>query len=177
MSAGSSRPFTSGSGGTSGRQRVIVCYNCKGEGHMAKQCTKPKRKRDAEWFKDKVLLVQAQASGQVLQEEELDFLARVINQSNHALAEVHNHDNVNTNMINQDVQEMPSSEQSNVVNHLETEITSAYSQVVVVAAAAVVVTTTTPVRSMTVIMMTVAPVTTLLRGRLMPITTPLPEMI
>nr|GEY94647.1 hypothetical protein [Tanacetum cinerariifolium] len=75
MSAGSSRPFTSGSGGTSGRQRVIICYNCKGEGHMAKQCTKPKRKRDAEWFKDKVLLVQAQASGQVLQEEELDFLA------------------------------------------------------------------------------------------------------
>nr|GEY49633.1 integrase, catalytic region, zinc finger, CCHC-type, peptidase aspartic, catalytic [Tanacetum cinerariifolium] len=75
MSASSSRPFASGSGGTSGRQRVIVCYNCKGEGHMAKQCTKPKRKRDAEWFKDKVVLVQAQANGQVLQEEELDFLA------------------------------------------------------------------------------------------------------
>nr|GFA45793.1 hypothetical protein [Tanacetum cinerariifolium] len=75
MLTGSSRPFASGSGGTSGRQRVIVCYNCKGEGHMAKQCTKPKRKRDAEWFKDKVLLVQAQASRQVLQEEELDFLA------------------------------------------------------------------------------------------------------
>nr|GEZ52403.1 hypothetical protein [Tanacetum cinerariifolium] len=75
MSAGSSRPFSSGSGGASGRQRVIVCYNCKGEGHMSKQCTKPKRKRDAEWFKDKVLLVQAQANGQVLQEEELEFLA------------------------------------------------------------------------------------------------------
>nr|GEU72237.1 hypothetical protein [Tanacetum cinerariifolium] len=38
-------------------------------------CTKPMRKRDAEWFKDKVLLVQAQANGQVLQEEELEFLA------------------------------------------------------------------------------------------------------
>nr|GFA32745.1 hypothetical protein [Tanacetum cinerariifolium] len=75
MSAGSSRPFASRSEGTSGRQRVIVYYNCKGEGHMAKQCTKPKRKHDAEWFKDKVLLVQAQANGQVLQEEELDFLA------------------------------------------------------------------------------------------------------
>nr|GFD08962.1 hypothetical protein [Tanacetum cinerariifolium] len=49
MSAGSSKPFTSGSGGTSGKQRVIVCYNCKGEGHMSKHCTKPKRKRDVEW--------------------------------------------------------------------------------------------------------------------------------
>nr|GEY38846.1 hypothetical protein [Tanacetum cinerariifolium] len=53
MTAGSSRPFASGSGGASRKQRVIVCYNCKGEGHMSKQCTKPKRKRDAEWFKDK----------------------------------------------------------------------------------------------------------------------------
>ncbi|GJV44230.1 hypothetical protein Tco_1428766 [Tanacetum coccineum] len=41
-----------------------------------------------------------------------------------ALAEVHNHDNVNNNMINQAVQAMTSFEQSNVVNHLETEITS-----------------------------------------------------
>nr|GEY52152.1 hypothetical protein [Tanacetum cinerariifolium] len=75
MLTGSSRPYASGSGGTSGRQRAVVCYNCKDEGHMSKQCTKPKRKRDAKWFKDNVLLVQAQANGQVLQEEELDFLA------------------------------------------------------------------------------------------------------
>nr|GEV09680.1 hypothetical protein [Tanacetum cinerariifolium] len=75
MSAGSSRPFTSGSGGVPRKQRVIVCYNCKGEGQMSKQCTKTKRKRDAEWFKDKLLLVQTQANGQVLQEEELEFLA------------------------------------------------------------------------------------------------------
>nr|GFB45167.1 hypothetical protein [Tanacetum cinerariifolium] len=72
--AGSLRPFTSVPGGAPGKQRVIVCYNCKGEGHMSKQCTKPRRKRDAEWFKDKVLLVQAQANGKVLQEEELEFL-------------------------------------------------------------------------------------------------------
>nr|GFA98894.1 hypothetical protein [Tanacetum cinerariifolium] len=75
VTAGSSRPFTSGQGGAQGKQRVITCYNCKGEGHMSKQCTKPKRKRDTEWFKDKVLLVQAQANGHVLQEEELEFLA------------------------------------------------------------------------------------------------------
>ncbi|GJW09360.1 hypothetical protein Tco_1575187 [Tanacetum coccineum] len=46
-----------------------------GEGHMSKQCTKPNRKRDDSWFKDKVLLVQAQANGQILHEEELAFLA------------------------------------------------------------------------------------------------------
>nr|GEV21164.1 hypothetical protein [Tanacetum cinerariifolium] len=54
MSASSSRPFASRSGGASRKQRVIVCYNCKGEGHMSKQYTKPKRKRDAKWFKDKI---------------------------------------------------------------------------------------------------------------------------
>ncbi|GKF01548.1 hypothetical protein Tco_0028471, partial [Tanacetum coccineum] len=41
-----------------------------------------------------------------------------------ALAEVHNHDNVNNNMSNQAVQVMSSSEHSNVVNHSKTEITS-----------------------------------------------------
>nr|GEU34734.1 hypothetical protein [Tanacetum cinerariifolium] len=56
-------------------RRVIVCYNCKGEGHMSKQCTKPKKRRDEQWFKDKVLLVQAQANGKVLQENKLEFLA------------------------------------------------------------------------------------------------------
>nr|GEZ76874.1 hypothetical protein [Tanacetum cinerariifolium] len=75
MTVGLSRPYTSGSSRISGKQRVIVCYNCKGEGHMSKQCTKPKRKRDEVWFKDKVLLVQAQANGKVLQEKELEFLA------------------------------------------------------------------------------------------------------
>ncbi|GKC71593.1 hypothetical protein Tco_1117476 [Tanacetum coccineum] len=42
---------------------------------MARQCPKPKRKRDATWFKVKVLLVEAQGNGKVLNEEELEFLA------------------------------------------------------------------------------------------------------
>nr|GEV99155.1 hypothetical protein [Tanacetum cinerariifolium] len=75
MTAGMSKQYTSGPSGTSRKQRVIVCYNCKGEGHMSKQCIKPKRKRDEAWFKDKLLLVHAQANGQVLHEEELEFLA------------------------------------------------------------------------------------------------------
>nr|GEZ28559.1 integrase, catalytic region, zinc finger, CCHC-type, peptidase aspartic, catalytic [Tanacetum cinerariifolium] len=168
MTIGSSRPYTSRSSGTLGKQRVIVCYNCKGEGHMSKQCTKPKRKRDEAWFKDKVLLVQAQANGQVLQEEELEFLADpgivetsstqyevtnnaayqaddldaydfdcdelnsakialMANLSHYGsdnLAEVHNQDNVYNNVLYQDVQATSTSEQSNILNQLETEITS-----------------------------------------------------
>ncbi|GJY86602.1 retrovirus-related pol polyprotein from transposon TNT 1-94 [Tanacetum coccineum] len=40
---------------------------------MARQCPKPKRKRDATWFRDKVLLVEAQGNGKVLNDEELEF--------------------------------------------------------------------------------------------------------
>nr|GEX06726.1 retrovirus-related Pol polyprotein from transposon TNT 1-94 [Tanacetum cinerariifolium] len=76
LAAGTSRTYTSGaSGNNSGKQRTVVCYNCKREGHMSKQCTKPKRKRDKSWFKDKVLLVPAQANRKILHEEELAFLA------------------------------------------------------------------------------------------------------
>nr|GFA26958.1 hypothetical protein [Tanacetum cinerariifolium] len=63
------------SGSNSGKQRTVICYNCKGEGHMSKHCTKPKWKQDDSWFKDKVLLVQVQANGQILHEKELAFLA------------------------------------------------------------------------------------------------------
>nr|GEW81685.1 integrase, catalytic region, zinc finger, CCHC-type, peptidase aspartic, catalytic [Tanacetum cinerariifolium] len=94
-----------------------------GKGHMSKQCTKPKRKQDDSWFKDKVLLVQAQANGQILHEEELAFLADPGIRED-ALSEVHNPDNVDINMINQAMQAMPSSKQSNAVNHSETKITS-----------------------------------------------------
>ncbi|GJV41816.1 hypothetical protein Tco_1420256 [Tanacetum coccineum] len=139
-----------------------------GEGHMSKQCTKPKMKWDDSWFKDKVLLVQAQVNGQILHEEELAFLvdpgiaegqatqtvithnaayqaddlyaydsdcdelntakvALMVNLSHYgsdALTEVYNPDNMDNSMINQGEQVMPSSEQSSVVNHSETKITS-----------------------------------------------------
>ncbi|GKF52978.1 hypothetical protein Tco_0159888, partial [Tanacetum coccineum] len=51
------------------------------------------------------------------------LMANLSHYGSNSLSEVHNHDNVN-NMINKAVQAMPSSEQSNVVNHSETEITS-----------------------------------------------------
>ncbi|GJV96508.1 hypothetical protein Tco_1548085 [Tanacetum coccineum] len=76
LTAGTTRTYTPGASGINSRKlRIVICYNYKEEGHMSKQCTKPKRKQDDSWFKDKVLLVQAQASGQILHEEELAFLA------------------------------------------------------------------------------------------------------
>ncbi|GKA07788.1 retrovirus-related pol polyprotein from transposon TNT 1-94 [Tanacetum coccineum] len=52
--AGTLRTYTPrASGSNSGKQRTVICYNCKKEGHMSRQCTKPKRKRDDTWFKEK----------------------------------------------------------------------------------------------------------------------------
>nr|GEU88500.1 hypothetical protein [Tanacetum cinerariifolium] len=51
-------------------------------------------------------------------------MANLSHSGSDALTEVHNTYNVNNNMFNQGVQVIPSSEQSNVVNHSETEITS-----------------------------------------------------
>nr|GEV16402.1 integrase, catalytic region, zinc finger, CCHC-type, peptidase aspartic, catalytic [Tanacetum cinerariifolium] len=72
----SNSTYTPGTSRSNSRkQRTVICYNYKGEGHISKQCIKPKRKQDNSWFKDKVLLVQAQANGQILHEEELALLA------------------------------------------------------------------------------------------------------
>ncbi|GJQ89761.1 retrovirus-related pol polyprotein from transposon TNT 1-94 [Tanacetum coccineum] len=75
FASGTSRTYTPRTSGSKfKKQRTVICYNCKEEGYMSKQCTKPKRKQDDSWFKDKALLVQAQASSQILHKEELSFL-------------------------------------------------------------------------------------------------------
>ncbi|GJW30242.1 hypothetical protein Tco_0047117 [Tanacetum coccineum] len=45
------------------------------EGHMARQCTQPKRPRNTAWYKEKSMLAEAQEAGQILDEEQLIFLA------------------------------------------------------------------------------------------------------
>ncbi|GJZ89496.1 retrovirus-related pol polyprotein from transposon TNT 1-94 [Tanacetum coccineum] len=57
-----------------GQPRVVKRYNCQGEGHMARQCTQPKRPRNTTWFKEKLMLAEAQEAGQSLDEEQLTFL-------------------------------------------------------------------------------------------------------
>ncbi|GKE81213.1 integrase, catalytic region, zinc finger, CCHC-type containing protein [Tanacetum coccineum] len=60
---------------TSGQARVVKCYNCQGEGRMARKCTQPKRPRNAAWYKEKAMLAEAQEAGKILDEEQLAFLA------------------------------------------------------------------------------------------------------
>nr|GEV39858.1 hypothetical protein [Tanacetum cinerariifolium] len=51
------RTYTPGANESNyGKQRTVICYNCKGEGHMSKQCTKPKWKQDDSWFKDNTVI-------------------------------------------------------------------------------------------------------------------------
>ncbi|GJU42521.1 integrase, catalytic region, zinc finger, CCHC-type containing protein [Tanacetum coccineum] len=67
---------TSSGGNNASRQtRVVKCYNCQGEGHMARQCTQPKQPRNATWYKEKAMLAKAQEAGKFLDEEQLAFLA------------------------------------------------------------------------------------------------------
>nr|GEX35652.1 hypothetical protein [Tanacetum cinerariifolium] len=138
MTAALSRPYTSGSSGILGKQRIIVCYNCKGEGHMSKQCTKPKRKGDEAWFREKVLMY-AVTNNAAYQADDLDaydsdcdelnsakiaLMANLSHYRSDNLTEVHNQDNVYNNVLYQDVQATSTSKQSSILNQSKTKITS-----------------------------------------------------
>nr|GFA56099.1 hypothetical protein [Tanacetum cinerariifolium] len=46
-----------------GQARPVKCYHCNGTGHIAWNCTQPKRPQNSEYYKDKMLLMQAQENG------------------------------------------------------------------------------------------------------------------
>nr|GFB47464.1 hypothetical protein [Tanacetum cinerariifolium] len=132
VSAGSSRPFTSGQGGAQGKQRVITCYNCKGEGHMSKQCTKPRRKRDAECQ----MVITNNAAYQAddldaydsdcdeINSAKIALMANLSHYGSDNLAEVNNQE-IRVNSVNhQERQVQSTSEQFSTLTHSNTEIES-----------------------------------------------------
>ncbi|GJS39961.1 retrovirus-related pol polyprotein from transposon TNT 1-94 [Tanacetum coccineum] len=56
-----------------GQARQVKCYNCNSICHIARNCTKPKRPQNSEYFKDKMLLMQALENRVALDEEQLLF--------------------------------------------------------------------------------------------------------
>ncbi|GJX01744.1 retrovirus-related pol polyprotein from transposon TNT 1-94 [Tanacetum coccineum] len=77
---------TSSRGNTTSRQaRVVKCYNCQGEGHMARKCTQPKRPRNAAMntLAEYMILFGADVISEVLHSE--TNLNDVENQGVHAM--------------------------------------------------------------------------------------------
>ncbi|GJZ90147.1 retrovirus-related pol polyprotein from transposon TNT 1-94 [Tanacetum coccineum] len=62
---------------TTATGKKVICYNCRGEGHVARQCKEPKRAKDSQYFKDKMLLMEAKEKGVTLDAEAEAFLANM----------------------------------------------------------------------------------------------------
>nr|GFB78306.1 hypothetical protein [Tanacetum cinerariifolium] len=61
-------------GNNGARGKKVICFNCRGEGHVSRQCNKPKRKMDSQYFKDKMMLMEAKEKGATLDVEVEAFL-------------------------------------------------------------------------------------------------------
>nr|GEV58864.1 hypothetical protein [Tanacetum cinerariifolium] len=55
--------------------RQVKCYNCNSIRYIARNFTQPKRPQNSDYYKDKMLLMQAQENGVALDTEQLLFLA------------------------------------------------------------------------------------------------------
>ncbi|GKF98000.1 gag-pol polyprotein [Tanacetum coccineum] len=59
--------------GNNGNQ--IRCYNCRGLGHLARNCTVRPQRRDAAYLQTKLLITQKEEAGIQLQAKEFDLMA------------------------------------------------------------------------------------------------------
>nr|GEZ67176.1 retrovirus-related Pol polyprotein from transposon TNT 1-94 [Tanacetum cinerariifolium] len=64
-------------GNNGARGKKVICFNCRGEGHVLRHCKEPKRKMDSQYFKDKMMLIEAKEKGATLDAKAEAFLANV----------------------------------------------------------------------------------------------------
>ncbi|GKC98882.1 integrase, catalytic region, zinc finger, CCHC-type containing protein [Tanacetum coccineum] len=62
--------------GTNGNQ--IRCYNCRGLGHLARNCTIRLRRRDASYLQTQLLIAQKEEAGIQLQAKEFDLMRAAV---------------------------------------------------------------------------------------------------
>ncbi|GJX87565.1 xylulose kinase-1 [Tanacetum coccineum] len=63
--------------GNNGNQ--IRCYNCRGLGHLARNCTVRPRRKDANYLQTQLLIAQKEEAGIQLQAKEFDLMAAAAN--------------------------------------------------------------------------------------------------
>nr|GFB48237.1 hypothetical protein [Tanacetum cinerariifolium] len=57
--------------------KKVIRYNCRGEGHVARKCKEPKRAKDTQYYKDKMMMSDAKDRGVILDAEVEAFLTDV----------------------------------------------------------------------------------------------------
>nr|GFA71901.1 hypothetical protein [Tanacetum cinerariifolium] len=104
LTASATRTYTPGvSGIIFEKQRTIICYNCREDpGFPEGQTTQTIITHNAAYQADD--LVAYDSDCDELNTAKVSLMANLSHYGSDALAKVHNHDNVNNNMINQDVQ-------------------------------------------------------------------------